>query len=132
MPIRGRVSLPAVIEGSTTTTSCRQLQAQDAQSRGPCRYQRHVCRERGQASDFNAALDDHLQYLRRQKEAARMKAEYDAGASASDAEAGSSSGGPSGDLALKPGETIKVALPGSRVSLWEVSNEMQHTGPEDI
>jgi Protein of unknown function (DUF1681) len=73
------------------------------------------CRERGQASDFNAALDDHLQYLRRQKDAARMKAEYDAGALASTTEAGSSSGGPSQDLALKPGETIKVALPGSRV-----------------
>lgn len=81
------------------------------------------CRERGQASDFNAALDDHLQYLRRQKDAARMKAEYDAGASASDAEAGSSNGGPSRDLALKPGETIKVALPGSRVRLPKRATE---------
>ena len=74
-----------------------------------------VRRERGQASDFNAALDEHLQYLRRQKEAARMKAEYAAAASVLGT-GGGSSNRPARDLALKPGETIKVALPGSRVS----------------
>ena len=105
------------------TGSCRQDVKKQQAHAG---FSVHVCRERGQASDFNAALDDHLQYLRRQKDAARMKAEYDAGASASDAEAGSSSGGPSGDLALKPGETIKVALPGSRVGPWKPARK-HHT-----
>lgn len=79
-------------------------------------------RERNQASDFNAALDDHLQYLRRKKEAARMKAEYAAAAAADKngsggggSDSGGNLSGPSWDLALKPGETIKVALP-SRAS----------------
>lgn len=86
-----------------------------------------TCRERTQASDFNAALIDHLQYLRRQKEAARMKAEYAAVATDGAQNGGSSNGGGSGtvggparDLALKPGETIKVALRTSRVRSAEV------------
>ncbi len=74
-------------------------------------------RERNQASDFNAALDDHLQYLRKKREVVRMKEEYAAAAAAADnADAGSGGGGggvpgPARDMALRPGQTIKVALP---------------------
>lgn len=36
-----------------------------------------VLRDRGQASDFNAALDDHRSYLRRKSEAAKLTQAYE-------------------------------------------------------
>ena len=67
------------------------------------------CRERTQASDFNAALHDHAQYLQRQKQAEERRAAYEAEAETSP------SGAVSQDLSLKPGETIRVRL-GGKVS----------------
>ena len=67
-----------------------------------------TCRERTQASDFNAALHDHQQYLRRQKEAEERRAAYEGGPEASTA----GSFTPQQDLALKPGETIRLRLAG--------------------
>ena len=66
-------------------------------------------RERTQASDFNAALHDHGQYLQRQKQAEERRAAYEAVAEASP------SGAVSQDLSLKPGETIRIRL-GGKVS----------------
>ena len=67
------------------------------------------CRERTQASDFNAALHDHAQYLQRQKQAEERRAAYEAEAEASP------SGAVSQNLSLKPGETIRIKL-GGKVS----------------
>lgn len=82
-------------------------------------------RDRSDASDFNAALDDHLQHLRRKKAADAMRQQYyqarqarverrsSGGGSCSDDGGGCGLGEVpyASDLALKPGETINVALP---------------------
>ncbi|KAK9805274.1 hypothetical protein WJX72_010397 [[Myrmecia] bisecta] len=63
-------------------------------------------RERTQASDFNAALHEHLQYLRRKREAEEMREAFTAPDSESDGVATSSLK----DLSLKAGETITLRL----------------------
>lgn len=55
-------------------------------------------RERTEASDFNAALDEHRQYLRRKKEAEASKAQYEASEEASR------------DYRLKEGEKIHIKI----------------------
>lgn len=66
-----------------------------------------LCRERTQASDFNAALHEHTQYLRRKKEAQENREAYES--TANDGESGASSSSQS-ELSLKPGETITLKL----------------------
>ena len=66
-----------------------------------------LCRERTQASDFNAALHEHTQYLRRKKEAQENRQAYES--TADDGESGASSSSQS-ELSLKPGETITLKL----------------------
>ena len=70
------------------------------------------CRERTQASDFNAALYEHTQYLRRKKEALEMRAVYESSAESAEGAAGASQS----DFSLKPGETITLKL--AKVSPW--------------
>lgn len=69
-------------------------------------WQRCTCRERTEASDFNAALYEHTQYLRRKKEALEMREVYESTADESGASASTSQS----DLSLKPGETITLKL----------------------
>ena len=64
-------------------------------------------RERTEASDFNAALYEHTQYLRRKKEAQQRRQAYES--TADDNELGASSSSQS-ELSLKPGETITLKL----------------------
>ena len=72
-----------------------------------------LCREREQASNFNTALYEHGQYLRRKKEAAEMRQAYESPASSSAEDAAPAF--PRQDLSLKPGQTLKLKL--SNVSL---------------
>ena len=65
-----------------------------------------VCRERTEASDFNAALYEHTQYLRRTKEALEMREAYESTAD----ETGSSPSSSQSGFSLKPGETITLKL----------------------
>ena len=64
-------------------------------------------KERTQASDFNAALHEHAQYMRRKKEAQENRQAYES--TADDGESGGSSSSQS-ELSLKPGETITLKL----------------------
>ena len=66
-------------------------------------------RERTQASDFNAALYEHTQYLRRKKEAQERRQAYESAAGDNELGASSSSSSQS-ELSLKPGETIILKL----------------------
>jgi hypothetical protein len=72
-------------------------------------------RDRNEASNFTAALDDYRQYLRRLKEAEQMRQQYSQAEEGSREERGqgtssssSSSTGPARDLSLK--EPIKLTL----------------------
>jgi len=65
-----------------------------------------ICRERTEASDFNAALYEHTQYLRRKKEALEMREAYESTAD----ETGSSASSSQSGFSLKPGETITLKL----------------------
>lgn len=69
-------------------------------------------RERTEASDFNAALHEHTQYLRRKKEALQMRETYNSTAD----EPGSSDSDSQSELSLKPGETITLKLAKSQLS----------------
>lgn len=69
-------------------------------------------RERTEASDFNAALYEHTQYLRRKKQAAEMHEAYTARADAQDGSAETSQT----DMGLKPGETITLKLAKTQLS----------------
>ena len=64
-----------------------------------------VCRERSHATDFNAALSDHMGYLRRQLEARQMQEAFRA---AQDGQQGPNL--PTLDFSLKPGETVSLKL----------------------
>ena len=64
-------------------------------------------RERTEASDFNAALSEHTQYLRRRKEAHQRRQAYESTAGGDELGASSSS---QSELSLKPGETITLKL----------------------
>ena len=75
----------------------------------------HANRERMQASDFNAALHEHLRYLQRLRQAAERSAAYEAAAlRRSTSGAGGAEEEPPGlpqtDFALKPGETITLKM----------------------
>ena len=67
-----------------------------------------LIREREQASNFNTALYEHTQYLRRKKEAAEMRQAYESSASSDADDAASTT--PQQDLSLKPGQTLKLKL----------------------
>lgn len=73
-------------------------------------------RERSDASNFAAALDDYRQYLRRKKEAEHMKEEYNLKESEDTVER-------TADFSLKPGQTIKLKL--SNVSKTSSSQEFR-------
>lgn len=60
-------------------------------------------RERAQASDFNAALDEHKQFLKRRVEAAKLKEEREA-------KQASGSAAPEKDYSLKEGQTIHIKV----------------------
>ena len=63
------------------------------------------CRERSHATDFTAALSDHIGYLRRQEEARQMQEAFQA------AQAGQQGPNlPTLDFRLKPGETVSLQL----------------------
>ena len=64
-------------------------------------------RARTEASDFNAALYEHAQYLRRKKEAQERRQAYESTAGHDELGASSSS---QSELSLKPGETITLKL----------------------
>ena len=70
-----------------------------------------LCRERTDASDFNAALYEHTQYLRRKKEASEMREAYTASVEDSNGTASTSQT----DMSLKPGETITLKLARARL-----------------
>ena len=67
-------------------------------------------REREQASNFNTALYEHTQYLRRKKEAQEMRQAYESAASGDAEDAAAGSTAPQQDLSLKPGQTLKLKL----------------------
>ena len=70
-------------------------------------------RERLQASDFNAALDDHRQFLRRKAEADQIRRDREAAADAAGASAGGSAAGtaaPEKSYSLEPGQTLHISL----------------------
>ena len=70
-------------------------------------------RERLQASDFNAALDDHRQFLRRKAEADQIRRGREAAADAAGASAGGSAAGtaaPEKRYSLEPGQTLHISL----------------------
>ncbi|DBA88742.1 TPA: hypothetical protein ACH3X1_004162 [Trebouxia sp. C0004] len=69
-------------------------------------------RERTEASDFNAALYEHTQYLRRKKEALEMREAYESTAD----ETGSSASLSQSSFSLKPGETITLKLAKTQLS----------------
>lgn len=69
-------------------------------------------RERTEASDFNAALYEHTQYLRRTKEALEMREAYESTAD----ETGSSVSSSQSGFSLKPGETITLKLAKTQLS----------------
>ncbi|KAK9838777.1 hypothetical protein WJX74_003226 [Apatococcus lobatus] len=71
-------------------------------------------REREQASNFNTALYEHSQYLRRKKEAAEMRQAYESAASSDADDAAPSL--PVQDLSLKPGQTLKLKLSNSKLA----------------
>ena len=62
-------------------------------------------RERSHATDFNAALSDHIGYLRRAREAREMQEAFEA------AQSGQQGPNlPTLDFRLKPGETVSLKL----------------------
>eukprot|EP00884_Botryococcus_braunii_P019700 jgi/Botrbrau1/6413/Bobra.49_1s0029.1 len=63
-------------------------------------------RERTQASDFNAALYEHTQRVRRARDAEDLRQRYEAAAGEGDQPPGSLQ-----DYSLRPGETITLSLP---------------------
>lgn len=63
-------------------------------------------RDRGQASDFTAALDDHRQYLRRKRQAEELRQKFVS--EEGEGEAGTPQ--QVADYSLKPGETIRISL----------------------
>ncbi len=70
-------------------------------------------RERAEASAFTAALDDYRQFLRRHREAAAMREQFETSARTAaeqpgDAETGAARSG--SDFSLKEGQTIKITL----------------------
>jgi hypothetical protein len=70
--------------------------------------QQAICtmrRDRSHATDFTAALSDHMGYLRRQQEARQMQEAYRA---AQDGQQGPNL--PTLDFSLKPGETVSLKL----------------------
>ena len=70
-------------------------------------------RERLQASDFNAALDDHRQFLRRKAEAEQIRQDREAAAEAAGASAGGSAAGAAAtekSYSLEPGQTLHISL----------------------
>lgn len=69
-------------------------------------------RERTEASNFNAALSEHTQYLRRKKEATERRQAYES--TTDDSEAARAS--PQSELSLKPGETITLKLAKTQLS----------------
>ncbi len=72
------------------------------------------CREREQASNFNTALYEHTQYLRRKAEAFEMRQAYEsADANVADTEFAL----PRQDLSLKPGQTLKLKLSNVRATM---------------
>lgn len=81
------------------------------------------CRERTEASDFNAALYEHTQYLRRKKEAQERREAYESTNDDGEATAGSSQS----DLSLKPGETITLKL--AKVSHTDLHGAALHCRP---
>lgn len=74
-------------------------------------------RERTEASDFNAALYEHTQYLRRKKEALEMRAAYESSAESAEGAASTSQS----DFSLKPGETITLKLAKAKLTSTHVS-----------
>lgn len=85
-----------------------------------------MSRTREQASDFNAALADHLQTLRRAQEAQRMREEYEAAALERRTADPSSSQSVS-DLSLKPGQTMILQLKPVRPCLTGATILWLHT-----
>eukprot|EP00775_Hariotina_reticulata_P003364 gene3364-3639_t len=68
-------------------------------------------RERADASDFSAALDDYRQYLRRKSEAEQMRRQFDQQLTVSDDWTGATAAGAfCQDLSLKPGQTMHIKL----------------------
>ncbi|KAL0055203.1 hypothetical protein WJX82_008776 [Trebouxia sp. C0006] len=76
-------------------------------------------RERTEASDFNAALYEHTQYLRRKKEALEMREAYESTAD----EAGSLASSSQSSFSLKPGETITLKLAKTQLSPLASGNQ---------
>eukprot|EP00877_Chromochloris_zofingiensis_P004251 jgi/Chrzof1/13827/Cz08g14020.t1 len=70
-------------------------------------------RERSQASNFTAALDDYRQFLRRQREAEQMKQRFDAARDEEQPATADEQALPLPDYSLKPGQTIKLKLSNS-------------------
>ena len=62
-------------------------------------------RERSHATDFNAALSDHIGYLRRAREAREMQEAFEAAQSGQEGP-----NLPTLDFRLKPGETVSLKL----------------------
>ena len=81
------------------------------------------CRERTEASNFNEALYEHTQYLRRKKEAQERREAYESTNDDGDTVAGSSQL----DLSLKPGETITLKL--AKVSCAGLHGAALHCRP---
>lgn len=69
-----------------------------------------IIRERSQASNFTAALDDYRQFLRRQREAEQMKQRFDAARDEEQPATADEQALPLPDYSLKPGQTIKLKL----------------------
>jgi len=67
-------------------------------------------RERPQASDFNAALDDHRQFLRRKSEAEQIRLERQRALEAAGASGASVAAAPEKSYSLKPGQTLHISL----------------------
>ena len=65
-------------------------------------------RHREESSNFTAALDEHVQYLRRMKQAEEMRKSYEKEAEARAGDAASVPGGE--DRALKEGQTITISI----------------------
>lgn len=64
-------------------------------------------RAREEASDFNAALADHLQSIRRAQDAIRLRQEYETKSAERKATA---DGSIPSDLALEPGQTMTLSI----------------------
>ncbi|PSC68868.1 Adaptin ear-binding coat-associated 2 [Micractinium conductrix] len=71
-------------------------------------------RERNEASDFNAALYEFLQYIKRKRTAEAMRAAYEERAQSAAPACSSGDGGgaaaPQADYSIKEGETLKLSI----------------------